>query len=211
MYWRRTMSEDQRPGPVGARRQDAEIRISLRGVQRLVTGGMKRGTRIVFQSDDGKLVTSERLVMRRARKAGYGCFRLRPYLWRLLPRLAPASADWGNVPPSLDGDERLVTTLQKRPKLIEVLFSSFSIERLRRLARRHAGGDVDPRHPGVPDLLVFKKSPAGTPYAFRFIEVKRPKERLRAHQSAEIAFMRKLGMRAGVLRLVEQTPSAASA
>jgi hypothetical protein len=205
------MSEGQGAEPAGPRRERPEIRISLRGVRRLVTGRMKRGTRVLYQSDNGQLVTSERLVMRRAREAGYGCFRLRPYLWRLLPHLAPEGADWGTLPPSLDGDELLVTTLRKRPKLIEILISSFPTTRLRRLARRHAGGDVDPKKPGVPDLLVFKKSATGTPYAFRFVEVKRPDERLRAHQGREIAFMRHLGMKAGVLRLVEQSQGASIA
>jgi hypothetical protein len=164
---------------------------------------MKQGTRILYESDDGQLVTSERLVMRRARRAGYGCFRLRPYLWRLLPHIAPEGMDWGGLPPSRDGDERLVATLRKREKLIAVL-STLSSTKLRKLASRHAGSQVDPKSPGVPDLIAFKKSPKGAPYAFRFVEVKRPKERLGAHQEAEIAFMRGLGMRAGVLRLVEQ-------
>jgi hypothetical protein len=180
------------------------IGIALKGVRRAVTGRMKRGKRVLYQSESGQLVTSERLVMRRARKAGYGCFRLRPYLWRLLPYLAPEGTDWGALPASLEGDDLLVTTLRKRPNLLEVLRSSFSITRLRRLTRRHAGTDVDPRKPGVPDLLVFKKTSKGTPHGFRFVEVKRPKERIAAHQRAEIAFLRQLGMRAGVLRLIEE-------
>jgi VRR-NUC domain-containing protein len=189
-------AERPRPG-----RQKPEIRISLRGVRRLATGETKKGDRIVYPLPDGRLVTSERLVLTRARKAGYGCFRLRPYLWRLLPHLAPAGTDWGTLPPSLDGDDVLVAMLRNRPHLIEVL-STLPTGRLKRLARRHAGRDVDPKRPGVPDLLVYKKSPKG-PHAFRFVEVKRPHERLLAHQGAEIAFMRHLGMRAGVLRLVE--------
>jgi VRR-NUC domain len=200
------MSEGQEALPAGIERQRPEIRVSLRGVRRLVTGRMRQGTRVLYKSDDGQLVTSERLVLRRARQAGYGCFRLRPYLWRLLPHLAPEGTDWGGLPPSRDGDEHLVTILRKRAKLIAVL-STLSSTKLRKLASRHAGGEVDPKSPGVPDLITFKKSPAGTPYAFRFVEVKRPKEKLRAHQRAEIAFMRGLGMRAGVLRLVEQAPA----
>ena len=202
------MSEGQAPEPRVARPESAEIGISLKGVRRTVTGRMKRGPRVVYQCDSGRLVTSERLVLKRARKAGYGCFRLRPYLWRLLPHLAPAGTDWGSIPPSLEGDELLVTTLRQRPKLVEVLRTSFSISRLRRLAHRHAGADVDPKRPGVPDLLVFKRTSKGTPYAFRFVEVKRPKEKLAPHQRAEIAFMRELGMKAGVLRLIEQRQTA---
>jgi hypothetical protein len=179
------------------------IGIALRGVQRTVTGRMKRGKRVVYPTASGQLVTSERLVMKRARQAGYGCFRLRPYLWRLLPHLAPEGTNWGSIPAALAGDELLVTTLRQRPNLLEVLRSSFSITRLRRLASRHGGADVDPKKPGVPDLLVFKKTSKGTPYGFRFVEVKRPKEKLAPHQRAEIAFLRQLGMKAGVLRLVE--------
>ncbi len=200
------MSEGQEALPIGIERQRPEIRVSLRGVRRLVTGRMRQGTRVLYKSDDGQLVTSERLVLRRARQAGYGCFRLRPYLWRLLPHIAPQGTDWGGLPPSRDGDEHLVTTLRKRAKLIAVL-STLSSTKLRKLATRHAGSEVDPKSPGVPDLITFKKSSTGTPYAFRFVEVKRPKEKLRAHQREEIAFMRGLGMRAGVLRLVELAPA----
>jgi hypothetical protein len=202
------MSEGQESAPLVAAQELPEIGISLKGVKRTVRGRMKRGTRILYQSESGQLVTSERLVLKRARKAGYGCFRLRPYLWRLLPHLAPDGTDWGGLPPSLEGDELLVTTLRHRPKLVEVLRSSFSKSRLRSLARRHAGSDVDPKRPGVPDLLVFKKTSEGRPYAFRFVEVKRPREKVRPHQKAEIAFMRRLGMKAGVLRLIERAESA---
>jgi len=53
--------------------------------------------------------------------------------------------------------------------------------------------------------------------AIRFVEVKRPRERLAAHQAREIAFMRRLKIRAGVVRLTEtngrlagETPSQGS-
>jgi hypothetical protein len=40
-------------------------------------------------------------------------------------------------------------------------------------------------------------------HRFLFVEVKRPDEHLMAHQAAELAFMRSLGLEAGVYRLRE--------
>jgi len=98
--------------------------------------------------------------------------------------------------------ERLPKRERPRADLVNLL-RALPQRRLQALMRRHTSGDVNPRKPGVPDLVVYKTTPDGRPFAFRFVEVKRPNERLLPHQSAEIRFMRSIGMRAGVFRLKE--------
>lgn len=78
----------------------------------------------------------------------------------------------------------LITTLSNRRRLMRIL------ERERREA-----------HPGIPDLFLFKRRPDGTPFAGRFVEVKRPDERVSPEQQEEITFLRGLGLKAGVARL----------
>jgi hypothetical protein len=186
---------------IGALRE--EFGIILRRVRRVATGRIRRGTRVLFRCHDGRLVTSERLILRHARQAKYGAYRLPPYLWRLLPHVAPPGVDWGPLPPMLDGDEIRLSLLRRRGALLGTV-THLPSSRLRQLAIRHSGPDVNPRRPGVPDLLVFKTTQRGKPYGFRFVEVKRANERLGRHQHAEISSMRSLGFKAGVLRLIER-------
>jgi hypothetical protein len=91
-----------------------------------------------------------------------------------------------------------------RKALVRDLLSWLSPRRLKALLDRHTNGTVDSRRPGVPDLFVFKRRPDRKPFAVRFVEVKRPREAVKPHQLAEIHFMRSIGLRAGVLRLIEQ-------
>jgi len=107
--------------------------------------------------------------------------------------------------------------LRRRKALIAAVLGAVSPGRLVALCARHAGPEVDPRRPGVPDLFAFRRRTNGGPMAIRFVEVKRPRERLAAHQAREIAFMRRLKIRAGVVRLTEtngrlagETPSQGS-
>ena len=91
-----------------------------------------------------------------------------------------------------------------REVLVDDLLAGMPPRRLAALMERHTGGGVDPARPGVPDLFVFKRRPDSRPMAIRFVEVKRPRERVKPHQLAEIRFMKSLGIKAGVLRLIEQ-------
>ncbi len=100
--------------------------------------------------------------------------------------------------------DRLAPLERPRSGLVRAL-RALPPRRLDQLIDRHANGAVDPRKPGVPDLAVYKQG--SRPCAFRFVEVKRPDERLLPHQAAEIRFMRSIGLRAGVFRLKESNRS----
>jgi hypothetical protein len=83
-----------------------------------------------------------------------------------------------------------VARLLPRPQLVHDLLRALSSTRIDALVARHAaGGGVDAKRPGVPHL---------------FVEVKIPKERIGVHQEAEIRFLRTLGLKAGVVRLLER-------
>ena len=183
--------------------RDAEPGVKVKGVSHRVRGRQRVGTRVTYEDEAGR-GTSERVVLRRCRRAGYGCYRLRPSVWRSLARIEDLRAQ----EPGMSMEtilERLAAEGAFPPSkpLVEGLLAGVPARRLAALMKRHTGGDVDPARPGVPDLFVFKRRPDGRPMATRFVEVKRPRERLMPHQLAEIAFMKSLRMKAGVLRLIE--------
>ena len=185
------------------RARGTEPGVVVKGVRRLVRGRERAGTRVTYE-DEGRRGTSERVVLRRCRKAGYGSYRLPPSLWRSLARIGELRAQEPGMPMETIL-ERLAAegALPPSKPLVEDLLAGVSARRLSALMERHTGGAVDPARPGVPDLFVFKRRPDGRPMAIRFVEVKRPRERVMPHQLAEIAFMKSLHLKAGVLRLIE--------
>ena len=206
------MSELDEVDARGPRREEAEgvgpLRpreqgVALRGVSRVVARVKSAGHRVEYRMRDGGTVAPERVVLMRCRAVGYACFRIPPYLWRLLPQVVgePALAEYRQ--PMSAEDVTSVERLRRRKALIEAVLAAVSPRRLAELCARHAGNEVDPRHPGIPDLMVFKRARNGRPMGLRFAEVKRPAERLKAHQREEIAFMRQIGIRAGVFRFIE--------
>ena len=185
------------------RLRKAEPGVTVKGVSRRVRGRERVGTRVTYEDLAGR-GTSERVVLRRCRRAGYGCYRLRPSVWRTLARIEELRVREPGMPMATIL-ERLAAegALPPSKPLVEDLLAGVPARRLAALMKRHTGGDVDPARPGVPDLFVFKRRPDGRPMAIRFVEVKRPGERVMPHQLAEIAFMRSLHLKAGVLRLIE--------
>jgi hypothetical protein len=59
----------------------------------------------------------------------------------------------------------------------------------------------DPKSPGLPDLFLYRLDRDGKVFGGIFAEVKRPEERLLPSQREELAFLRELGFKAGVVRL----------
>ena len=63
----------------------------------------------------------------------------------------------------------------------------------------HAG------HSGVPDLFLFaRNTKTKKPSIARFVEVKKPKERVSQDQKDEIALLKSFGLHARVLHLIER-------
>ena len=177
--------------------------VALRGVSRSVSGRRNHRGRVRYALPDGREAVPERLVARRSRSAGFGAFRLPAYAWRILPHVTEEPWLQAHRIPLSGQDKESAARLSRRKALISLLLR-IPRGRLRALVTRHVGGAVDPRKPGVPDLLVFKRGAGRVPMGIRFVEVKRPRERLAHHQAREIAFMRSLGFRAGVVRLIER-------
>jgi hypothetical protein len=183
------------------RRDEQGIR--LKGVNRSVTGRTSVGPRVHYAMARGGGGIVEKVILERARAAGYRGFRLSPYVWRVLPHLID-DQPLANLRVALDDrDLASLARLRKKRKLITALLAHIPLRQLVALVTRHVDPSFDGRRPGVPDLLILKDVGAGH-VAVRFVEVKRPKEALKAHQRTEIAFMRSLGMRAGVLRVRER-------
>ena len=77
-------------------------------------------------------------------------------------------------------------------------------ERLEQVLMRHTsveGGDPF----GTPDLFLFACDRTGNYSIARFVEVKRPDEKLKPTQRPEIEFLNHLGLKARVVRLIERT------
>jgi hypothetical protein len=87
---------------------------------------------------------------------------------------------------------------------LQALFSILGADRLAAMISRHKSlGDRG--HFGTPDLLLYAfNKTTGTPCAFRFVDVKKPGEKVSIDQLAELRFLRGLGLKARVLRLIER-------
>ncbi len=192
----------------------AEPGVVLRGVDRVARGRQRRGNRVTYLDVDGKHCAPERLVMNRCRRAGFEAYRLQPSVWR---RLGQITVHSGQQCEGRDEDvARAAIELAKgkhpkdrspwpRPALVVDLFFGIPTGKLGRLMVRHLLGEADQARPGVPDLVVFKRAENGRPKGIRFVEVKRPGEPLMPHQRLELHFLRdELGLKAGVLRLIER-------
>jgi hypothetical protein len=83
------------------------------------------------------------------------------------------------------------------------LFRSCGARRLAALVKRHSNLGRLGRS-GVPDLLLYARKPSGSLHKAVFVEVKKPGERVSDDQCDEIAFLKRLGLRARVLRLIER-------
>ncbi len=202
------------------RRMDPDAKPALR-ISHIVYGRTRVGQRVKYLVDPHgggtTLEIPENVVLIRWRKRvfpGYSFSgdRLSPSLWRALPEVLGDDVEaWRE-----HGLDFILTALQrKRPGLktrhlsppsaeaIRALLEVCSAKQLRALVERHR----DPSRwqaPGVPDLFLFARSAKAGASMGRFVEVKKPEEKLAGHQEEEIEFMRGLGLHARVLRLVER-------
>lgn len=153
-------------------------------------------------------MASESVVVRKCRRAGYRCYRLFPTTWRALARFedlverspSPRQA-WAVVAAELK------PRVAPRLDALMALRQFVPLEARRRLIERHTQANWPAAGTGIPDLFVCKdgRGAAEQPFA-AFAEVKRPREVVKPNQKDEIAFLRGLGLRAGVFRLVDRQP-----
>lgn len=195
---------------------ETEFAISL-GVARQVSSIERRGNRAACRAPDlpRDMIPEEVILYRwRRKKTTSGVVfkgtRLPPGTWRAVlacymkegscdgftPSAIRAAIDRLNEEeldptlryPNIDALRAMVSHLQKRRALKPIL--------LRHLL------DVDPSAPGIPDLFLYSLAPDGTVVSARFVEVKRPVERVSKAQVDELRFLRSLGLRAGLVRLM---------
>lgn len=201
--------------------KEVESKPSLR-ISHMVHGRESRGNRVYYLVDPGGSGTlravPETVVLRRWRTRRFDGYRfagtrLSSTLWRAVD--AALGRDSQRL--CLMSPEALAHAIEKKravlrqqyltlpaPEALHALFAVCGPQRLNAILTRH----LSPEHSGlsgVPDLFVYAIDLAtGRPGIARFVEVKKPQERVSKVQLAEIAFLNSLGLHARVLRLKER-------
>lgn len=152
---------------------------------------------------------------RRKRPEGYhfGGDRLSPNVWRAMAVAFPdgrgISAD-ATLENLSDAVEAVRAELRARhyslpsTACLQAMFRGIGPERVKRLIERHGSPERAERY-GTPDLFLYMTpTTPSRPPVIRFVEVKKPHERVRPDQWEEIDFLNAIGIPARVLRLVER-------
>lgn len=189
-------------------------------ISSIVYGRENNGQRVTYLVDPSgggsrrKIAEGVVLHRWRARKAEgqrfSGC-RMPPSIWRGLPVvLGDDVSAW----PTLTEAEIAERKKKAAPKLkalklavpdpkgIVALIACCGVELLQALVDRHAK-PARRKSPGVPDLFLYAWTRTGRLVQRRFVEVKKPDERLLPSQEEELAFLEKRGQKARELRLIE--------
>ncbi len=158
----------------------------------------------------------EEIVLRRWRKRKLAGFlfsggRLAPSVWRALPKALGADvAEWCKMSEAKIDELLLAARASLNEQMLTApsagtvmaLIEACGASRLQQLVARHAEEHRWPS-PGVPDLFLFARGANGS-FVSRFVEVKRPRERLLPSQEQELDFLIEQGLSARVLRLSER-------
>ena len=164
-----------------------------------------------------EVVVLRRWRQRRTPGWTFGGSRLSPTAWRALSMLLGSDpATWHPFDPATFEQlraSRQVDLAEARlhapcADVIAALVATCTARQLTALVDRHAVLAAEHRS-GVPDLFLFTRSSRGRYGSGRFVEVKKPDERVSSDQEEEIQFMRELGLEVRVLRLIERQHSSA--
>jgi len=191
-------------------------------ISHIVYGRENTGTRVRYFIDPtgkgGPKEIPENVVLKRWRQrkmenhSFHGC-RLSPNLWRAIGRaygnkgdsiskLTPDALEKNSEIICADAAEHHLTV--PNADVLHSIISALGPMKLQQILDRH----LDPARAekfGTPDLFLFAKKKSETRVAFyRFVEVKKPKERVSNDQHEEIAFLRSIGIQARILRLIER-------
>lgn len=191
-------------------------------ISNIVRGRENRRGRVLYFIDaagkDASKAIGEQVVLRRWRAremAGhtFGGMRLSPTVWRAIDA---AFKNPARICRTTDSDTLSLMLEKLRPSLraedlklpsarsLAALLEYVGAERLDRLVQRHRSF-LKSRQSGVPDLFLYARKLDSGKVAFaRFVEVKRPGERLSTDQMEEQTFLESLGLIAGTLRLIER-------
>ena len=191
-------------------------------ISHIVYGRENTGTRVRYFIDPtgkgGPKEIPENVVLKRWRQrkmenhSFHGC-RLSPNLWRAIgkaygnegdsiSKLTPDALEKNGEIIRIDAVEHHLTV--PNADVLHSIISALGPMKLQQILDRH----LDPARAekfGTPDLFLFAKKKSETRVAFyRFVEVKKPKERVSNDQNEEIAFLRSIGIQARILRLIER-------
>jgi hypothetical protein len=191
-------------------------------ISNIVYGRQVVGNRVQYfvdpRGDGAERAVPETVVLKRWRQRkldGYSFSgtRLSSTLWRAIHLAFPLDAE---KICKLSPNEIHQTIERRRPALEQHYFRVPSAEslkallcvvgpgRLRSLMSRHTAPKHE-GHSGTPDLFLYATNQTtGKPCVPRFVEVKKPGEKVSYDQRAEIKFLRDLGLHARILRLIER-------
>jgi len=192
------------------------------GISNVVYGRERRKDGRVIYFPDNKLLVGkkeipEKIVLKRWRKREFVFnvargFRLSPNFWRAISialgkdALRIKSLNKNEIEISFTNHQEAIRSnnfkTQSASNVIEV-FKSLEIFQLQLILDRHLDPDRIEKY-GTPDLFLFtshKKTHAISRACF--VEVKRPNEPLSNDQINEINFLRNIGLKSRVFRLVE--------
>ena len=191
-------------------------------ISHIVYGRENTGTRVRYFIDPtgkaGPKEIPENVVLKRWRQrkmenhSFHGC-RLSPNLWRAIGRAYGNKGDSISklTPDALEKNREIIRAdaaehhlMVPNADVLHSIISALGPKKLQQILDRH----LDPGRAGkfgTPDLFLFAKKKSETRVAFyRFVEVKKPKERVSNDQHEEIAFLRSIGIQARILRLIER-------
>lgn len=188
-------------------------------ISHIVYGRRAKGTKVTYlvdpKGEGQERAVPETVALRRWRRklgGSYSGDRLSSTLWRALPVvLGKEVRRWpSKTEPAIKTKLTAKRKVLQRRRLsapeagiVWALLQSCPTQLLIKLVARHAALGKE-RRSGVPDLFLFAWNRKGRPCKVRFVEVKKPKERVSQDQLDEIALLNRHGLAARVLRLIER-------
>ena len=158
-------------------------------------------------------IVLKRWKARKHEKYNFGGMRLSPNIWRSIT--LALGTDCIHISKMSDSEidacyqnvaEEFTAAKYKKVngKNILKLIEGIGLDKFQKLITRHNDPDRSDIY-GTPDLYLWATSKARQKIEYiRFVEVKRPRERIYPHQKEEISFLNnELNLKARVLRLIE--------
>ena len=195
-------------------------------ISHFVWGRENRDGRVFYLVDPGgeslqKDIPEEVVLWRwrrRKKPAGYrfGGERLSPNVWRAIAIAFPgargisADATLENLRDAIEACRNEGCAWHyalPSAECLQAMFRGIYPERVKDLIARHTSPERADKY-GTPDLFLYMTPITSSKAPFiRFVEVKKPRERVRPDQSEEIDYLKSIGIPARVLRLIEREPT----
>lgn len=196
------------------------------GISRRAVGRERSGNRVLYCVEpDGtgsRKAVAESVLLQRWRHRDsqthiYSGSRLAPYAWSAVSKAFPAPiSTWFESTEAVIRDRILAFRNENpvearsmpNPSILKALLEVCGSDRLKAILARHTDSSRHDRF-GTPDLFLYSRNRRSERIASaQFIEVKKPEEAVSDDQREEIEFLQSLGLRAGVVRLIEPKSAA---